>query len=191
MNETDKLAKILWDYHKLNHQISKADVIVCLGNNEIDRCLARTIDLFNNGLAPIIIFSGGVGPHSKSQVAEADILKEKALKLGIPAPTILVENKSMHTGENMVFTSKLLKDSKIKVSKIIFVTKGNMERRVFATFKKQWLNNKNIKVMVTSPKISYQSYPNKKVSKVTEFLSSGSMHSPLRLMKDMAFSILW
>ena len=162
MNQIDKYAKTLWDYHKLNHKIIHADVILCLGNKEIDRCLERTLDLFSKQIAPLIIFSGGVSTDFTSGKKEADVLREKAINLGIPEEAILVENESKNTGENIMYTNKLLDKLRINIASIIVVTKGTMERRVYATFKKVW-SNKNVEPMVTSPNITYEEYPNEEI----------------------------
>ena len=164
MNQIDKYAKTLWNYHKLNHKIVHADAILCLGNKEIDRCLERTLELFSKQFSPIIIFSGGVSNEFTERRKEADLLKEKAINLGIPKEFIFVENESKNTGENMIYTNKLLDKLGIKISTIIIVTKGTMERRVYATFKKVW-NNQNIEPIITSPKITYEEYPNEKISR--------------------------
>lgn len=161
--ETDKLAKIIWDYHHLNHKIEKADCIFVLGSHDT-RVAEYAADLFLKGYAPYIIFSGGFGNLTKDifQKPEADIFAEIAVKRGVPPGKILIENKSSNTGENVEFTKKLLDEKGLKFNTFILVQKPYMERRTLATFKKVW-PEKNF--IVTSPQISFEDYPNDEISK--------------------------
>lgn len=162
-NKTDKLAKIIWDYHHLNHQLKKSDCIFVLGSHDT-RIAEYAADLFLQGYAPYIIFSGGFGNLTKDifQKSEAEIFADIAVKCGIPPEKILVENKSSNTGENVEFTKRLLAEKGLDFNSFILVQKPYMERRTYATFKKVW-PEKNF--IVTSPPISFEDYPNGEVSK--------------------------
>jgi uncharacterized SAM-binding protein YcdF (DUF218 family) len=163
MNEADTPAKIIWDYHHLNHKLEKADCIFVLGSHDM-RVAEYAADLFLAGYAPYIIFSGGLGSLTKDifKKPEADIFAEIAIKKGVPPEKILIENKSANTGENVEFTKKLLDEKGLKFDAFILVQKPYMERRTFATFKKVW-PEKNF--VVTSPQISFEDYPNDEISK--------------------------
>src|SRR3989338_5227466 len=134
---TDELAKIIWDYHHLNHKLEKADCIFVLGSHDT-RVAEYAADLFLKGFSPYIIFSGGLGSLTKDifQKPEADIFAEIAIKRGVPPEKILIENKSSNTGENVEFTKKLLDEKGLNFNSFILVQKPYMERRTFATFKK-------------------------------------------------------
>ncbi len=160
--EIDNLAKIIWDYHHMNHKLTKADCIFVLGSNDI-RVAERGAQLYLDGYAPLLIFSGGLGNLTRRwKESEADKFSKVALKIGVPQKDILIENKSTNTGENVLFTRKLLNKKGIHPSKVIVVQKPYMERRAFATFKKIW---PGIKLTVTSPQISFDEYPNKDIRK--------------------------
>ena len=163
MNEVDKLAKIIWDYHHLNHKLEKADCIFVLCSY-YTRVAEYAADLFLNGYAPYIIFSGGLGDLTKDifHKPEADIFADIAIKKGVPPEKILIENKSTNTGENVEFTKKLLDEKGLKFDTFILAQKPYMERRTFATFKKVW-PEKNF--IVTSPSISFEDYLNEEISK--------------------------
>ncbi|MFX1547197.1 MAG: hypothetical protein ACFFCU_13430, partial [Promethearchaeota archaeon] len=53
------LAKIIWNYHHMNHKLEKSDCILVLGSHDI-RVAEYAASLFLEGWAPIIIFSGGI-----------------------------------------------------------------------------------------------------------------------------------
>ncbi len=162
-NETDILAKKLWDYHLLHHDLKKADAIFVLCSNDL-RVADRAVDLFEQGYAPLLIFSGGEGILTKGLFGkpEADAFVDIARKRGVPEDQILIENKSTNTGENILFTKKLLKEGGISVQTLLLVQKPFMERRTFATFKKLWPEPA---IIVTSPFVSYEDYPTETISK--------------------------
>lgn len=154
MEQTDKLAKIIWDYMLMHQKLEKADIIFVLGSNDL-RVADRAAEIYKEGYAPLVVCSGGNGKRSKFTEPEAKLFSERMINLGVPAEHILLESKSSNTGENIKFTRELLKTSNIAVKKIIAVQKPYMERRTFVTIKKQW---PEVECIVTSPELSYEKY---------------------------------
>jgi len=150
-------ARKLWDYHHLNHIPEKADCILVLGSHDL-RVADRGADLYLQGWSPILIFSGGLGNVTKGiwKDPEADKFARIALDKGVPAEAIFIENQSTNTGENILFTQKLLKEKGLDPQTFLLVQKPYMERRSYATFKKHWPEKK---LIVTSPQISFEAYP--------------------------------
>jgi uncharacterized SAM-binding protein YcdF (DUF218 family) len=163
MTNINDLAKTLWDYNNLNQPVRKSDCILVLGSNDI-RVAQRGAELFLQGHAPLLIFSGNVGRLTKGlwTKPEAEIFAEEAIKMGVPKDKILIENESTNTGENISFTKKLLDKKGISINSIILVQKPYMKRRAYATFKKLWPEKE---VIVTAPQITFESYPNEIISK--------------------------
>ena len=151
------LAQILWDYHKMNHGLFKSDCILALGSHDL-RVAERAAELYLGGWAPLVIMSGGLGNFTKEMwdVAEADQFAEIAVQRGVPVEKILIENLSTNTGENILFTQKLLQRKGLSPKSFIVVQKPYMERRSYATFKKHWPDKK---LLVTSPQITFDKYP--------------------------------
>ena len=151
------LARIVWNYHLLNHELKKADCIFVLGSHDT-RVAERGAELFLAGWAPLLIFSGGLGRLTDGvwEETEADKFSKIALQMGVPENAILVENKSTNTGENILFTQRLLQQQELNPDSFIVVQKPYMERRSFATFKKLWPEKD---IVVTSPQISFEDYP--------------------------------
>ena len=151
------LARIVWNYHLLNHELKKADCIFVLGSHDT-RVAERGAELFLAGWAPLLIFSGGLGRLTDGvwEETEADKFSRIALQMGVPENAILVENKSTNTGENILFTQRLLLQQELNPDSFIVVQKPYMERRSFATFKKLWPEKD---IVVTSPQISFEDYP--------------------------------
>jgi len=163
LNKIDVLAQIVWDYHLLHQTPEKADCILALGSNDL-RIVDRAVDLFREGLAPVMIFSGNVGPLTKNVFTkpEAEVFAERAMDLGVPKSAILIENQSTNTGQNIEYTKKLLDEKGLNFNSFIVVQKPYMERRSYATFKKVWPEKR---IIVTSPLISFDDYPNEQISK--------------------------
>ena len=151
------LAKQLWEYHHMNHQMVKSDVILALGSHDL-RVAERAAQVYLEGWAPLLVCSGGLGNLTSDiwTESEADQFAAIAINMGVPASAVLVENKSTNTGENILFTDKLLKERGLTPHSFIVVQKPYMERRSYATFKKHW-PHKN--VVITSPQISFEDYP--------------------------------
>src|SRR5262245_1050900 len=137
--EVLSLARQLWDYHHMNHELAKADCILALGSHDL-RVADRTAELYLQGWAPLVIMSGGLGNFTQDMWTEkeADKFAAIAIQKGVPADAILIENQSTNTGENIMFTQRLLKSKGLEIQRFIVVQKPYMERRSYATFKKHW-----------------------------------------------------
>ena len=154
-------AKKLWDYHHMHHEPAKSDCILALGSHDL-RVADRAAELYLEGWAPILIFSGGLGNVTKGiwKDPEADRFARIALDRGVPAEAIFIENKSTNTGENIQFTRELLDEKGLHPQQFLLVQKPYMERRSYATFKKQWPDKD---LLVTSPQIAFEDYPNEEI----------------------------
>ena len=150
------LVDTVWRYHQLNQPLSKSDVIVVLCSH--DTVVAeRGAQLFLEGWAPLLVFSGGLGGITRLlwQDPEADRFARIAVEMGVPQDRILIENRSTNTGENVQFTRRLLEERAIDPESLILVQKPYMERRTFATFHKVWPGKK---ITVTSPQLPMDDY---------------------------------
>jgi uncharacterized SAM-binding protein YcdF (DUF218 family) len=153
------LAEKLWDYHRLQHELAPADAILVLCSHD-ERVAERGAQLFNEGFAPLLIFSGGRGAITTRlwNEPEAERFARTAMRMDVPHDCILIESKSTNTGENVQFTRKLLAERGIDPQTFILVQKPYMERRSFATFRKFWPEKQ---VVVTSPQVSFGDYLSK------------------------------
>jgi len=159
--EVLSLAKQLWDYHHMNHELAKADCIMALGSHDL-RVADRAAALYLEGWAPLVIMSGGLGNFTREMWTEkeADKFAAIAIQNGVPAGAILIENQSTNTGENIMFTQQLLKIKGLELQRFIVVQKPYMERRSYATFKKHWPDKE---LIVTSPQIPFDEYANEEI----------------------------
>lgn len=159
--EVIRLAKMVWDYHHVNHTIVPSDCIFVLGSHDI-RVAERGAQLYLDGYAPLLIFAGGLGRLTEGMwtESEADLFARIAIEMGVPKEAILIENKSTNTGENIQLVKRLLAEKNLDPTTFILVQKPYMERRTFATFAKNWSEKKFV---VTSPQLSFEEYPTEEI----------------------------
>ncbi|HWI18748.1 MAG TPA: YdcF family protein [Vicinamibacterales bacterium] len=149
-------ALTLWRYHHLDHELVRADAILVLCSHDF-AVAERGAQLWLDGWAPLLIYSGGLGAVTRQlwQEPEADQFAAVAVKMGVPPDRILIENQSTNTGENVEFTRRLLADRGLDPQTFIVVQKPYMERRAYATFKRRWPEKD---ILVTSPQVSFDEY---------------------------------
>lgn len=150
------LAEKLWRYHRMDHRVEDADAILVLCSHDTS-VAERGAELFLEGRAPLLIFSGGLGAITRKMWSEpeAEIFARIARGRGVPEESILVESGSTNTGENVLFTRRLLAERGLDPGRFIVVQKPYMERRSYATFRKVWPEKE---VIVTSPQVSFGEY---------------------------------
>ncbi|MBQ8216760.1 MAG: YdcF family protein [Oscillospiraceae bacterium] len=148
--------KIIWDWMRLGQETEKADCIVGFGciNDDI---AVRCAQLYKDGYAPVILFSGGLGRNTKSRwsSSEAERYRDIALGLGVPENVMLIENRSTNTGENITFSREILKAHGLAGKKLLCVHKPFMERRVWAAMKAYW---PEADFAMTSPLLGMEEY---------------------------------
>lgn len=187
---TDKLANIIWDYHHMNQDLKKADCILVLGSHDT-RVAIRGAQLFLDGWAPLLVFSGGLGRLTEGMwdQPEADKFAEIAINMGIPQDKIIIENQSTNTGENILFTKQKFEAMDIHAERFIIVQKPYMERRAYAMFKNFWPDKE---VVVTSPQIAFEDYCSDNNGEITKEMVINIMVGDLqriRIYEEKGFQI--
>jgi uncharacterized SAM-binding protein YcdF (DUF218 family) len=106
-------------------------------NGAGDRMI-HAADLYHQGLAPLIVLSGGNIEWMESiENSPAADMRQIMLKLGIPDNAIILQPKSQNTHEDALFSASILKEK--GVNKILLVTSAMHMPRSVALFKKQGL----------------------------------------------------
>lgn len=128
---TELLYKNLVDDHEIG------DLIFVPGSNKaVEYRLPKAVQLYNEGRAKKILFSGGV-MWEGTNLTEAHLLKQKAIEQGVTEKDILVEDISLHTKEN-VLASLLILDRAFNlhhIKRILVVTTTYHMRRLYLTLK--------------------------------------------------------
>lgn len=154
--EIRALAEQIWNYHQMKHQLVRADAILVLCSHD-ERVAERGAQLFLDGWAPLLIYSGGRGAITEKlwDEPEAERFARIAVSLNVPRERILIEPNSTNTGENINFTKQLLDEHGLNPESFIVVQKPYMERRAYATFRRMWPDKQ---VVLTSPQVSFADY---------------------------------
>lgn len=92
----------------------KGDALVVLGarvlpggvpSGALRARVEKAVALYLRGVAPRLVFSGGVGEHEPS---EAKVMRDLAVSLGVPEEVCLLEEQSHSTDENARFSLNLV-----------------------------------------------------------------------------------
>jgi len=147
---------IIWDWMRLGQDVEKAACIVGFGCINDDIAI-RCAQLYKDGFAPLILFSGGLGRNTKSRwnTSEAERYRDIAVGLGVPENVILIENRSTNTGENITLSREILKEHGLADKRLLCVHKPFMERRVWAAMKAYW---PEADFTMTSPELGMEEY---------------------------------
>lgn len=115
----------------------KGDCIFVVGSSmAVQYRLPKAVELYKQGRASKILFSGGV-KWDASDLPEALLLKKEAISLGIPEKDILIEDQSLNTLEN-VLASLLVLDRAFhlyNIKRLLVVTAPYHMRRLYLTLK--------------------------------------------------------
>ncbi len=127
-------AETLWRYHCIYDTPQPADFIIGLGSYDL-RVADRCVDLYRQGLAPRVLFTGRHGHWTRDRFAasEARVFADRAISLGIPATAIELEERATNIGENIAFSAAITGTE----ATTILVTKPQTQRRCHATVKKR------------------------------------------------------
>ena len=147
---------VLWNYMHLDMEVTPGDCIVGFGCINDDIAL-RCAQLYRDGYAPKVLFSGGLGRNTLGRwsCSEAERFASIAMENGVPEEAILLENKSTNSAENILFSHKILEDAGLAGSRLICVHKPFMERRLRAAMGVYW---PEVNAVYTSPLLDLEEY---------------------------------
>ena len=148
--------QVIWDYLGMHQEPVKADVIVGFGNFNTD-IARRAAQLYHQGYAPKILFTGGLGRNTKSLFPEPEAVKfaRVAMECGVPEQDIILEDKSTNTKENIDFMREIFEKQGIPHDHILGVHQPFMERRICAALGVYW---PELNFTVTSPQVTIPEY---------------------------------
>lgn len=135
-------------------KLPKADAIFIFGHTD-PRIAKHAIHLYKSGKAEKIILTGKGRkdiPGFKSEASYYAFLMESD---GVPRSSLILENLSMNSLENVLFGIKTCHDNNFYPNSLIIVAIPPLLRRSRATFEKQF---PNIKTYSSGPDISLEEY---------------------------------
>jgi len=124
-----------------NDYIQKSDAIILLEGDGFNR-YRKAVELYNEGYAGKIVFSGGITDYEYGSFPFSDILP-KILEEGVPKENIIHEDLSKNTREQAIEIIKYA--TKYNWDKLILVATHEHQYRAYLTFLKVALaTNPNI-----------------------------------------------
>lgn len=130
--------------------VRAVDAIVVIGGDQKPLRIQRTVELYKQGFAPLVIISAGTPVLEGIEVLpEAEVMRRQAIAFGLPEDVLLIESKSRSTQENAYFTKQILEDQSIGT--ILLVTSAYHSRRARRIFKDIMGSEVIIKMQPTKP----------------------------------------
>ena len=146
----------IWDYMHMGQLPEQVDCIVGFGCYDED-IPVRCAELYRQGYAPVVVFSGGLGRNTTGLFTEteAERFARIAETHGVPREQIVLEDRSSNSAENLLFTPRVLEQQGITAKKIIAVHKPYMERRLLAAMGVYW---PGVSAVITSPRVTLEEH---------------------------------
>lgn len=121
---------LLTEFLSPRDDLVPADVIVAISGGDTSARANYAIDLFDEGYADKLIFSGdALDPLSPSN---AEVMGRVATLRGVPSANIYLSQEAKNTEENAQETKDIIEDSGYKT--VILVTSEYHQRRAFIEF---------------------------------------------------------
>ena len=148
--------QVLWDYLGMHQEPRKADCIVGFGNFNTN-IARRAAELYHQGYAPRILFTGGLGRNTQHLFTEPEAVRfqKVAMACGVPEEAIILEDRSTNTKENIEFMRQLFREQGIPHDHVLGVHQPFMERRICAALGVYW---PELNFTVTSPQVTIEEY---------------------------------
>jgi uncharacterized SAM-binding protein YcdF (DUF218 family) len=155
--DIDRLARLIFEYgESADSELMPASAILAFGSHD-EHVAERAAELWHEGLAPFIIFTGGLGRITKRlwQEPEAERFAHIAEEAGVPVDAIVTEPDSTNTGDNIRFTRELMRKKGIAKARLIVVERPYRALRTRATVSCLW---PGLTFQVAVPDIGYDEY---------------------------------
>lgn len=110
-----------------------ADAIVAISGGDTAARAREAIELYQQGWAPLIIFSGAA--QDKQNASNAEVMRQMALASHVPSEAILIDEVSVSTSDNAAQVRSLAQQRGIK--RLILVTSPYHQRRASIEFNRK------------------------------------------------------
>ncbi len=121
------------DSKNIDTRCHKSDAIVAISGGDTKARTSEAIQLYANGWANKLIFSGAA--QDKTGPSNAKAMKKQAIESGIPESSILIEENAVNTQENATNTQTLIQNNSLR--SIILVTSAYHQKRASLEFQKR------------------------------------------------------
>ena len=114
-------------------QCRPAEAIVAVSGGDTNARTDTAINLYQQGWAPVIIFSGAAA--DKSGPSNAQAMRDRAIEFGVDENDILIEEYSETTRQNAENAQQLFQN--YNISDVILVTSAYHQRRALLEFERR------------------------------------------------------
>jgi len=121
------------DFIFVENSIAPCEVILVPGGSR-PQLAEKAAELYINGMAKVILFSGHANWRIPEYSSEAEYLKSVAVSLGVPVDSIICDHEAAHTFQNAEFSLAILRKLNFKLDKFILVCKGFHSRRALMSY---------------------------------------------------------
>jgi uncharacterized SAM-binding protein YcdF (DUF218 family) len=118
---------------QVDSKCSPADAIVAISGGDTDARAREAIELYQQGWAPYIIFSGAA--QDKQGTSNAAAMAQQALGAHVPSSAILLDEASINTADNASQVRPIVVDHDFK--RLILVTSPYHQRRASIEFNRR------------------------------------------------------
>lgn len=156
----------LYDYLTEQDPVSESDGIFVFGRDGDMSRAVKGVELFNQGLAPKLILSGGCPIYKQSERSEAEIMTEYALERGVPADSIIIEDESRTIAGNVKGSLNKFDEIGYDWNRLILVMSPFAMRRALGFFQKYTVGKEFVRIGVdwTEDKATRQEWLQKEES---------------------------
>lgn len=133
----DEIKKIT-DYIFLESHPQKADIAMIFGTRHHEP-MDAAYKLYKDGLVPKILLSGGINKVTGQN--ECEEMAKELIKMGVKKEDLILEDKSLNSLENVLFSKEKIEISFPSIKKIISIVKHYHSRRAMMTLKKHFPKN--------------------------------------------------
>lgn len=112
-------------YENIEDNNATVDIILTLGSRFADKYrIPKAVSLYKDQRSNRILMTGGALIPELSHITEAGYMKQKAMELGVPEDSIIIEEQSKTTVENMICSMLILEREfkLINVKSVLLVT---------------------------------------------------------------------
>lgn len=133
-----------------------AEVVLAMGSQDL-AVAGTAARAFHDKGADWLICSGGFGKDTAALFREPEgvLYARQCLALGVPEDRLIIEREAANSGENFLFSKKLLGDRGVFPKTGAVACKPYMARRALATGAMQW---QEVQWSVCRPKLSFLDY---------------------------------
>lgn len=129
-----------YDYLAEEDAPEPAELIFVFGAKTPAR-VEKAIELYQQGLAPKLMFSGGNAVYHQQEYSEAETYRDIAIQAGVKESDIILETKSITLPDNVRTSLNYLDQNNFPLKKLILVNSPYCQRRGWCVFKKYTLHD--------------------------------------------------